>query len=254
MTQRRSGKIIFRYFQVILGIAIGVSMIPMAIVQPDLSLAQPVKKKKVPPPPAPPTKGFPGNRTVSASMSGSSCDLNLVALAPEFQQTASERISERSIWGQTTAERPTVWFFVPATPAATTLEFSLQNRQGEDVYRSAIHTPTQAGIIGIGIPDRHAALQLDRDYHWTLKAKVACGTATPNRVYVDGWMRRVSVPNQPVSNTLAEQGLWYDAVTSLARARSQSQSTTTESQLQQDWNDLLNSANLEAITTQPILN
>ena len=61
-------------------------------------------------------------------------------------------------------------------------------------------------------------LQLDRDYHWTLKAKVPCGTSAANRVYVDGWVKRVSLPSASAkSDTFAQKGIWYDAVTSLAQ-------------------------------------
>ena len=250
MRQRRSNQAIFQYLQVVLCVALSLEITtPFALIQLDPSVAQPLKKKKiVPPPPSPPARGFPGSRTVSASMS-SSCDLNLVALAPEFDITTQAQISERSVWGQTSVERPTLWFFVPATPPSTSLEFSLQNRQGEDIYRSPIQTPPQVGVIGVSIPSSTAALQLDRDYHWTLKAKVACGTATSNRVYVDGWLKRVSLPS--ASDAVVRQGIWYDAVTNLARQRVQK---PNDLQLLQDWSDLLESANLETIAKQPIHN
>ncbi|WP_295613665.1 DUF928 domain-containing protein [Chamaesiphon sp. GL140_3_metabinner_50] len=250
MCQRRSHQAIFQYLQVVLCVALSLEItIPFALSQLDPIVAQTLKKRKiVPPPPSPPARGFPGNRTVSASMSNSSCDLNLVALAP-FDKNTQAQIPEHSVWGQTSVERPTLWFFVPATPPSTSLEFSLQNRQGEDIYRSPIQTPQQVGIIGVSIPSNKAALQLDRDYHWTLKAKVACGTATSNRVYVDGWIKRVSLPS--ASDSIVEQGIWYDAVTNLARQRAQK---PNDRQLQQDWIDLLQSANLETIAKQPILN
>jgi hypothetical protein len=252
MNERSSNNTTFHPLSIVLGIAISLGIaIPLALIPPDPLTAQQLKKKKpVPPPPAPPAKGFPGNRTVSASMSGN-CDLRLVALAPEFSANNSDRTSERSIWGQTTAERPTFWFFVPATPASTQLEFSLQNRQGEDIYRAPLPTPPQPGVIGVAIPASQNALQLDRDYRWTLKAKVPCGTGTGtalNRVYVDGWVKRVSMGNK--SATFVEEGIWYDAVNSLAQQRLQK---PNDIQLQQEWNDLLESGNLDDIAKQPIL-
>ena len=253
MNQRRSSTAIFHLLLMVLGVAISLSIaILLVLIQSEPLIAQQLKKKKaVPPPPPPTTRGFPGNRTVSASMSGNSCDLKLVALAPEFNQNTSDRISERSIWGQTTAERPTLWFFVPSTPASTLLEFSLQNQRGEDIYRSPIPTPQQPGIIGVQIPANKAPLQLNRDYHWNLKARVPCGSATINRVYVDGWIKRVNLPSAVNQrNTLAENGIWYDAVTSLAQQRSQK---PNDVQLQQDWSELLESSNLNTIAIQPIL-
>jgi Domain of Unknown Function (DUF928) len=249
MNEQITNKPIFHLLSICLSLVINLSIaFPHAIVRLDTVTAQQLKKKKqVPPPPSPPSKGFPGNRTVSASMSSNNCDLKLIALAPEFDR----HNSERSVWGQTTAERPTFWFFVPTTPASTSLEFSLQNRQGEDIYRAPIPTPQQPGVIGVRIPNK-IGLQRDLDYHWTLKAKVPCGIAASNRVYVDGWVKRVSLPSMDdKSDNFAAQGIWYDAVTNLARQRLQK---PNDAQLQQDWSELLASGNLLTIAKQPILN
>jgi Domain of Unknown Function (DUF928) len=251
MNERRANKTTFHLLQIVLGITISlVILMPFALIQANTLTAQQLKKKKqIPPPPSPPSKGFPGNRTVSASMSGGSCDLKLIALAPEFNQNPSGQVSEKSVWGQTAVERPIFWFFVPSTQALK-LEFSLQNRQGEDIYRSPIPTPGQPGVIGVRIPTRQQPLQLDRDYHWTLKAQVPCGTTT-NRVFVDGWVKRASLPSAGNrSDTFAQQGIWYDAVTSLAQQQLQK---PNDLQLQQDWYDLLESVDLNAIAKQPIL-
>jgi Domain of Unknown Function (DUF928) len=234
-------------------ISLGIS-IPIVIAQPNIPTAQQLKqKKKVPPPPAPPSRGVPGNRTVSASMSGNSCDLKLIALAPQFNANTSGQISEKSVWGKTTSPHPTFWFFVPETPRSTQLEFFLQNQQEEDIYRTSVPTPQQSGTIGVRIPTSQAPLQLNQNYHWTLKAKVPCGTSTPNRVYVDGWVTRVNLPGvsqQNNSDSYAQKGIWYDAVTSLAQQRLQK---PNDLQVEQDWSDLLESGNLQSIAKQPLL-
>jgi hypothetical protein len=227
--------------------------IPIVFSQQQPTIAQQLKqKKKVPPPPAPPSRGVPGNRTVSASMSGS-CDLNLIALAPQFSSTSSSQTAEKSVWGQTIAQHPTFWFFVPATSPSTQLEFSLQNEREEDIYRTSVPTPPQAGTIGVRIPTSQQPLQPNLNYRWTLKARVPCGTSTPNRVYVDGWVIRVNLPGvspQNNSDSYAQKGLWYDAVTSLAQQRLQK---PNDLQIEQDWSDLLESGNLQSIAKQPLL-
>jgi hypothetical protein len=234
--------------------------IPIVFSQQQPAIAQQLKqKKKVPPPPAPPSRGVPGTRTVSASMSDSgSCDLKLIAIAPEFSTTSSSQTAKKSVWGQTIAQHPTFWFFVPATSPSTQLEFSLQNELEEDIYRTTVPTPSQAGTIGIKIPTSQQPLQPDRNYRWTLKARVPCGTSTPNRVYVDGWVTRVNllgVSPQSNSDSYAQKGLWYDAVTSLAQQRLQK---PNDLQLEQDWSDLLESgnnlqSNLQSIAKEPLL-
>lgn len=236
-------------------ISLGTS-IPIVLSQQQPSIAQQLKpKKKVPRPPAPSfSRGVPGNRTASVSMG--SCNLDLIALAPEFSSKSSQT-TEKSVWGQTISQHPTFWFFVPATSPSTQLEFSLQNEREEDIYRTTVPTPPQAGTIGIKIPTSQQPLQPDRNYRWTLKARVPCGTSAPNRVHVDGWVTRVNLPGvSPQSNSdiYAQKGLWYDAVTSLAQQRLQK---PNDLQIEQDWSDLLESGNLQSalqsIAKQPLL-
>jgi Domain of Unknown Function (DUF928) len=236
-----------------LGLIVSLDIIaPLIFSQQNISFAQQLKpKKKISPPPAPPSRGVPGNRTVSASRSR--CDLNLVALAPQFSTNILDRASENSVWGQTTAAYPTFWFFVPTTSSSTQLEFSLQDQEEEDIYRASIPTPRQPGIIGVKVSPKQP-LQPNRNYHWRLKAKVPCGTSTPNRVYVDGWVTQVSLPGvmsqKDNSEIYTEKGIWYDAVTSLAQQRLL---RPNDLKIRQDWIDLLESANLKEISKQPLV-
>jgi Domain of Unknown Function (DUF928) len=234
-------------------ITMGVSVSPIVVGQDTLKAQDSKQKKKLPPPPAPPSRGVPGNRTVSASMSDNNCELNLVALAPEFKQYIDGQVSENSVWGQTVAAYPTFWFFVPTTTSSTKLEFSIQDGE-EDIYRTNIPTPQQSGILGVKIPPSQQPLQLNRNYHWTLKAKVCDRTSTINRVHIDGWVTRIKLPGKIVGQDNWEMysahGIWYDAVTSLAQQRLQKPQDVW---LEKDWNDLLNSANLSKIAKQPLV-
>jgi hypothetical protein len=234
-------------------ITIGVS-IPLFIIPQDTLKAQVSKqKKKVSPPPAPPSRGVPGNRTVSASMSDNNCELNLIALAPEFKQYIDGQVLENSVWGQTITAYPTFWFFVPAVQASTKIEFSIQDGE-EDIYRTNIPISQQSGIIGIQIPRSQAPLQFNRNYHWTLKARVCDGTSTVNRVHVDGWVTRIKPPEtifgQDISEIYTTNGIWYDAITSLAQQRLQKPQDVWR---EEDWSDLLNSVNLGKIAKQPLV-
>jgi hypothetical protein len=234
-------------------ITISTSISLLTVRQDTLKAQDSKHKKKVSPPPKPPSRGVPGNRTVSASMSGDNCELNLVALAPEFKQYIDGEILENSVWGQTIAAYPTFWFFVPTTATSTKLEFSLQDGE-EDIYRTNIPMPQQSGIVGVQIPSSQHPLQLNRNYHWTLKAKVCDGTSTVNRVHVDGWVTRIKLPETIVRQDIREiystNGIWYDAVTSLVQQRIQKPQDVW---LEEDWSDLLKSANLAKIAKQPLV-
>jgi Domain of Unknown Function (DUF928) len=269
-------KLVFRYLPILIGTIV---LMPTTLIQSQTMVVQQPKhkkqKRKLPPPPAPrknfpsdrsvsagarqlpppptPTKDFPANRSVSAS-EGTCDDLKLVALAPEFKRTTANQITETHVWGQTTKSNPTFWFFIPSAPPGTELEFSLQDRQEQDIYRSSITTPTQPGVISIQLPSGRPPLQLGQDYRWTLTARVPCDNAEPTRVHVDGWISRVNlaVGDKDSYNTYANKGIWYDAVTSLAQQRLQK---PNDRYLKQEWFVLLSSEsiNLYEIADRPLL-
>jgi hypothetical protein len=255
----------FRWAPLILGITIclGVAM-PILLGQQNHLAAQPAPSKKTKlklkvrrQPPAPLSRGFPAVR--DAAISRGNClnpGAKLVALAPKFvQKGLSSGDMEQSVWGQTTMAYPTIYFFVPFTSRSTQLEFFLQNQNNEIVYQSSIPTPAKDGIIGVRIPQSQQPLELSKHYRWTLKAKVSCGGSAPEKKFVDGWIQRVSLPagidiSSNPTQVYVDQGVWYDAVTSLALQRLQEPSNA---QLNQDWRDLLGSSNLEEIAGQSLV-
>jgi Domain of Unknown Function (DUF928) len=208
--------------------------------------------------PPPPSRGFPAMR--EAAISRGNCfnsGAKLVALAPKFSQKAlnSGESEEQSVWGKTTMEYPTFWFFVPFTDRSTQLEFVLQNREDEVVYSFIIPTPLQDGIVGVKIPKSQKPLVLDRPYRWTLKAKLVCGESAPEQRYVDGWIQRVGLPAgiDVVSNpaqVYVDRRVWYDAVNSLAEQRLKEPRNV---RLKQDWRELLGAVKLEEFAVQPII-
>jgi Domain of Unknown Function (DUF928) len=260
---------IFRLVPIILGMTISIGIAtPIFLGQHHHLAAQqnppkPPKKTKLKlkfltQPPAPPSRGFPAVR--DAAISRGNCvnpGAKLVALAPNFVLTGLKNgdSNEQSVWGQTTIERPTVWFFVPFTDRSTQLEFVLQNQNNEIIDRSSIPTPTQDGIIGVEIAKSQKPLELNQHYHWTLKAQVSCGGSAPEKKYVDGWIQRVGLPaeidiSSNPTQIYVDRGIWYDAVTSLAQQRLIEPNNV---QLKQDWRDLLSSTNLAEISEQLLL-
>jgi hypothetical protein len=242
-------------------ISLGV-LVPIFLGSSQHFVAQSVPPKKIKlkvktQPKRPPSRGFPG--VPDAAVSRGSC-LNpaarLVALAPKFVYKGlnSGDIEEQSVWGQTTIERPTVWFFMPFIDRSTQLEFTLQNREDDEIYSAVIPTPAKDGVIGVKIKSQKP-LELDRPYHWTLKAKIFCGDSTPETKFVDGWIQRVNLPagvNIAVNPTqvYVDQGIWYDAVTSLAERRSRE---PRNMQLREDWRELLKAVSLAELAEQPIV-
>jgi hypothetical protein len=256
----------FRWAPIIIGIPISLGIsIPiffgpqhqLAALPTPLNKARPKLKVRGQPPP-PPSRGFPA--TGKAAISRGQCfntGAKLVALAPQFVQKGLNNggIDEQSVWGQTTMEYPTVWFFVPFTDRSTQLEFFLQNRSKDVIYQSIVQTPAKDGIIGVKIPRSQKLFDLSKHYRWTLKATVSCGGSSPEKKFVNGWIQRVSLPagiDMSINPTqvYVDRGIWYDAVTSLAQQRLQE---PNNDQLKQDWKDLLGATNLEEISGQLLL-
>ncbi|AFY34519.1 DUF928 domain-containing protein [Calothrix sp. PCC 7507] len=234
---------------------------------PTYQFASPVKF--VPPPP-PPDRGAAGDRGSAASRGCATNSQSLTALVPAYEQTVNQEkrpaISVTKVWGLTTAEHSTFWFFVPHNISAiATTEFVLKdesNKPGKTIYRTLVTPPQTPGIVSIHLPSSTEPLEIGKMYHWFFKVRVKCDPQQPAQLeYVEGWVQRVS-PNPSLAERLkqatpqqqvglyAENGIWYDALTTLAELR---RAKPQDATLKADWTSLLNSAGLEKLTTQPLI-
>jgi hypothetical protein len=232
------------------------------------------------PPPPPPDRGAPGNRGEGASRgcragsatgnatgntTGNAAGSHpLMALVPEQTlSTASDAPPTTQVWGLTSTERPRFWFSVPYDPKqVSAIEFVLQNHQDQTIYRTPIPVPSAPGIISVQLPATVGGLETNQPYHWFLKVKTMCA---PNQAatldYVEGWIERTRL-DQRLSDRLtqatpqqkaalyAENGIWYDALTTLAELKLAQPEDQT---IAQDWTALLKAVGLEKLATQPLL-
>lgn len=218
------------------------------------------------PPPPPTDRGAPGNRGEGASRG--ECvvgNIPLTALVPSYEQRFNQSGGETitQVWGLTSVEQPSFWFYVPYNKSfIQTIEFVLQNKDNKTIYRTNISIPTSPGIVRVPLKDTPTSLEVDKEYHWFFKVKVACNpnqTVTLN--YVEGWIKRVNLDTasrQRMKEASAQQrlaiyalrGIWYDTLTTLAELRLAS---PQDSALVQDWKNLLKAIGLEKVSTQPLL-
>lgn len=189
----------------------------------------------------------------------------LTALAPlTRQQKVSQKPDIGVVGGLTTSERPTFWFYVPYTQDNRNLsaEFSLQDTKGEDIYRKkAIALPPKPGVISVSLPNTVKSLQVNQSYRWYFK--IRCNQQTASLpVYVEGEIQRINLdsgvteelsafsdPQQKIA-IYAKEGIWFDALNMLAQLRQSSQ----DASVKEDWQSLLQSANLDNISTAPLVN
>ncbi|NJP22045.1 MAG: DUF928 domain-containing protein [Hydrococcus sp. CRU_1_1] len=210
-------------------------------------------------PPPPSDVGAPTQRSHAGSRG---CEMNdrsfltneekfLTALVPAYQTTEDDLV-----WGLTTSERPTFWFYVPYTLTPKYgIEFVLKDDRGNYVYKIKFPgSGTPPGIVSIRLPPT-VFLETNKDYTWYFL--LYCGARSPDN-YINGFIRRVERPNlekQLLSATprervilYAEQGIWYDALSELAKS---GRDRRDNDKLDLDWTSLLESVGLERLIGKP---
>lgn len=231
---------------------VGVTVLPATMgiaisLLPSNATAAPVNFKL----PKPPNRGASGNRQGAASRGD--CEPTperLTALVPEYKKAVQGKKVPSQIWGLTATERPMLWFYQPYAKAAiSNIQVILRdeaNPSNKVVYRASLPPAQTSGIQGVALTD--VPLEGNKTYHWYLKLTMNC--TTPEPIFAEGWIQRVKVA-APLSLAMsAEQGLWYDAIASVAKLR---QTKPNDPALMQDWTDLLKSIELESLASQPFV-
>jgi hypothetical protein len=221
------------------------------------------------PPPPPPERGAPGNRGEGASRG--ECihrDLPLTALVPSYEEPLTKSQQELGtithVWGLTSVEQPSFWFYIPFNRTSIEeIEFVLQTDNNNTIYRTSVSVPSTPGIIRVIIPQNSQTFFMaNKPYRWFFKVKVACKPKqSPTLHYVEGWVQRVNLDQTSLERLkqaslhqqaviYARQGIWYDALTSLAKLRL---ANPQDSALAEDWKNLLKEIGLEKFATQPLI-
>ncbi len=235
----------------LLGILIGLTL-PTLAAPPKLQKSGPRSSPiRWTPPPPPPNLGDPGGRGQGGGSRGD-CKAyeGMKALLPG-SQTA----------GLTTQARPTFWLNLPKGLAdPVPLEMSLQTAQGKPLFKKIWNaTPTPAGIVHIALPQDAPALQMNQQYRWSIS--IYCDAETPDTpVTVRGTIARTTLsPTVNLENftqlsaiekasLYAEQGIWYDALTTLGLERHR----TTHPAIVRAWGTLLQQAELPSMIAIPL--
>ncbi|MDF5740020.1 MAG: DUF928 domain-containing protein [Nostoc sp. S13] len=192
----------------------------------------------------------------------------LIALVPFKERNLVNKQLNKStpidVWGLTTEEHPTFWFYVPYIKnfANLSAEFVLQDQEENDVYRHAIALRTTPGVIDVPLPSTVAPLQVGKIYRWYFKVYCYQQDQTIPPTYVEGDIQRVILSSSEESQLAATDprekiaiyaalGIWYDSLTILAQIYKANPQDTS---LAADWQSLLQSINLGNIATAPLVN
>ncbi len=197
----------------------------------------------------PPT-GAPGKRRGGSTRDGyCSSSEELIALMPGTNM------------GLTIAEHPTFWFYVPyAETPGLEAEFSLKDKDENEVDRQIVTLKNTPGIVKVTLPATMSPLEFEKFYTW--RFSVICNP--DNRLddaFVYGGIERVPITSELESqlpgktdrqriDIYAENGLWFDLLTTLAELRS---ANWQDESLDEDWKKLFQQVKLEEIVDKPFV-
>jgi tetratricopeptide (TPR) repeat protein len=194
--------------------------------------------------------GIPRRRISAGSRGGNSCtssNESIIALAP---------LEDPQI---TTSSSPTLFFYVPQTNAQA-LELVLQDENQEVISKATFKTPAKSGIVSVILANSTPEIKVGKTYRWFFS--VVCDQKERSRdLVVQGSIVRLT-PDKKLerdlassnirerANIYASSGSFTDALTNLAELIRQRPNDT---ELKTDWQDLLRSVNLGAITDAPLI-
>jgi hypothetical protein len=200
----------------------------------------------------PPKEQAPKRSTGGASRDASTCGADMSATT---KASVTPLLPKTNI-GLTVAERPSILIYVPQTNAKKAL-FGLQDEQGKHSYRTTLSLPQKPGVIEINLPSSVSALKIGKNYQWSL-VMICTEELEPDSPWVSGWIRRVesnrNLNNQPtleLASKLANMGIWYDSLSTLAELKRRQPNNPT---VVTSWQQLLHSINLNEIAEAPLTN
>jgi len=180
------------------------------------------------------TRGGPCFPDTYISESGVQLPISPIALVPENLVSLTTSAHPKLFWYQPTF-RPDFDNFVTA-PKMEQVNFKLvAQRSGETVYETTVMIPKgQAGIYSVTLPPTAIALAVGEAYDWRV-TPICSATgivmdgmdedAARNNHWVGGTIQRVASVTEAESGSpgvkaivIAKQGLWNDALTTLADA------------------------------------
>lgn len=220
--------------------------------------------KFIEPPPPPADQSDPGEREAAASR-GNCWDMlkglvaapsknkgeTLTALVPAYDLTHSGLVL-----GMTTVSHPTFFFYVPHS-AKFSGKFVLQDEANHTLYQRPVSLAGTPGVIKVALSSTAPHLAINKRYHWYLN--VYCQAEQPP-IFVEGWVKRTAITptlkgqlakatQQKRAVLYAANGLWFDAITTVAELRSANPGNVT---LVHEWVSLLHSVGLDAIASKPL--
>ena len=201
-----------------------------------------------------PPKGTKPAQTVGGASRGEQCFLD--SKEQGLPLTPLLPIGSPSL---TMESHPTLLVYVPETSATKAL-LSVRDASEDYDYQTTMPISDRAGIVSLTLPDDAPALDVNREYKWSL-ILMCDNKLRPDSPVAQGDVMRVSADSY-IINKLAQAdliesaaiyanaGVWYDTVSSLAKLKT---TNPKDSNIASNWFDLLNSVGLENVAKAEIV-
>ncbi len=156
--------------------------------------------------------------------------------------------------GLTMSKQPTVYWYV-SQPSTGRVEVALTDEEElKTVYHAALAGTIPAGIHAFSLAEHNLQLEADREYRWSV-AVVQNREQRSSDLVASATLRHVPPSpslldklsgnsESPSYYTLAEEGIWYDAVDELSKAIADSPKSRDLRELRAE---LLNQVNLPSV-------
>ncbi|MEG4864799.1 MULTISPECIES: DUF928 domain-containing protein [unclassified Microcoleus] len=165
-------------------------------------------------------------------------------------------------FARTVSDYPTFFFNWPPIRAKLA-EFSLLDPNDKEIYKQTLEISNLSGTVEVSIPANKNVppLEVGKNYRWSLTVICDNPQDRSGDLFQMGTVRRVELspdirsqlekadPRQK-SFIYAENGIWQDAISTLAAARRAQPDDPT---LKADWESLLDSVKLSKIAKEPIV-
>lgn len=157
----------------------------------------------------------------------------------------------------TTLDRPVLFVYVPAMTASS-VQFTIRpnNGRAKDLQNIKFSTTGSAGFVGIELPNS-AKLEVGQQYKWSMA--IPCRpdeNDVTKTVIIEGLVQRVQAPTivtaapEERAAIYAEQGIWQDALSTIAQLRLQ---RPQDASLAEDWSNLMISAGMTQFAKAPVI-
>ncbi len=214
----------------------------------------------------PPDRGAPGTAAAGGSRG---CGLKSEENKNDNKKSLATLIPGDSM-PFTVSEYPRFFWYVPpatsldesSSERPLTVQFALIDIESDPpvVYEKKLSV-TSGGIMSHQLsPEEAAPLAENKKYYWLVK--MVCDTEDASAdPFVDGWVERIplsaelqgeldNATENDRPSIYAREGIWYEALTSLAGLREKNPEDET---ILSRWSDFLQSVNLGEFTEEPVI-